>query len=167
MSFFVWVGVLLFNIITGLIVDTFSAIREEADDRADVLENECFVCGLTRAKYDDIGPPSITFDQHSKEDHSLWSYLYFLSYLKRKDPTEYNGVESFVSQMLKAQDLSWVPSRTSFAIQNQAVNPLDQEDDLAAQVGVQIEDKVKDLARALHAVQDQLNTIQDSLSNKV
>jgi hypothetical protein len=49
LSFFVWVGILLFNIITGLMVDTFSALREEAASREDTLTNECFICGFTRS----------------------------------------------------------------------------------------------------------------------
>lgn len=36
LSFFVWIGVLLFNIVTGLMVDTFGALREEAAARIDV-----------------------------------------------------------------------------------------------------------------------------------
>jgi hypothetical protein len=35
--FFVWVGLVLTNIITGLMVDTFSAIREEEAERKEVL----------------------------------------------------------------------------------------------------------------------------------
>lgn len=62
--FFVIVGVFLFNIITGLIVDMFISIREEAASRADQLNNECFVCGFTRTAYDDIGMLSPSFDQH-------------------------------------------------------------------------------------------------------
>jgi len=46
LSFFVLVGVILFNVITGLMVDTFSSLREEAAERADSLSNECFVCGF-------------------------------------------------------------------------------------------------------------------------
>jgi len=45
MTFFVWVGILLFNVITGLIVDTFSRLREEDAKRIDVLANECYICG--------------------------------------------------------------------------------------------------------------------------
>ena len=45
LTFFVWVGILLFNVITGLIVDTFSRLREEDAKRIDVLANECFICG--------------------------------------------------------------------------------------------------------------------------
>ena len=33
LSFFIWVGVLLFNIITGLMVDGFGALREEDNTR--------------------------------------------------------------------------------------------------------------------------------------
>jgi hypothetical protein len=36
LSFFVIVGVLLFNIITGLMVDGFGALRDEANQRAEV-----------------------------------------------------------------------------------------------------------------------------------
>ena len=39
LSFFIWVGILLFNVVTGLIVDTFSLLREEALARDDQLEN--------------------------------------------------------------------------------------------------------------------------------
>ena len=48
LSFFIWVGVLLFNIITGLMVDGFGALREEDNIRNNIMENECFVCGFTR-----------------------------------------------------------------------------------------------------------------------
>jgi hypothetical protein len=42
--------VLLFNIITGLMVDGFGSLREDDNIRTDILENYCFVCGnLLRA----------------------------------------------------------------------------------------------------------------------
>ena len=131
-SFFIWVGVLLFNIITGLIVDTFSSLREEEADRQDVLRNCCFVCGFTRASYDDVGlQGGPSFDQHCHEVHDLWNYVYFYHYLKRKDPTEYNGVESYVAQMLKDQSLAWLPVRTSIVIQDHGAAADDAEDDVA------------------------------------
>ena len=43
LSFFVWVGVLLFNIIAGLMIDTFASLREEAGERADIRDNVVFV----------------------------------------------------------------------------------------------------------------------------
>jgi hypothetical protein len=86
LSFFVWVGVLLFNIITGLMVDGFGALREEDSIRLDILENQCFVCGFTRSGYDDVpnfrGP---TFDFHKAEEHEFWNYVNFYVHLKQKD----------------------------------------------------------------------------------
>ena len=45
--FFVWMGVLLFNVITGLMVDTFGALREESNERESTLSNSCFICGVS------------------------------------------------------------------------------------------------------------------------
>lgn len=47
-TFWIVVGQLLFNVITGLIFDAFSARREKATHREDVLDNSCFVCGFQR-----------------------------------------------------------------------------------------------------------------------
>lgn len=50
----VWVGIILLNVITGLMVDTFSRIREEKNSRLKTLANDCFVCGLVRQNYEDM-----------------------------------------------------------------------------------------------------------------
>jgi hypothetical protein len=73
----VWVGILLFNVITGLIVDTFSSLREEAGKRESVLTDSCFVCGYTKDDYVDLGlpPSSPTFVKHKTDIHDMWNYV--------------------------------------------------------------------------------------------
>ena len=70
MSFFIWVGVLLFNVITGLVVDAFGALRTEGLQRRNILTNQCFICGYSRTQYDDLGMPSTapSFDEHCTEE---------------------------------------------------------------------------------------------------
>jgi hypothetical protein len=136
LTFFVIVGIFLFNIITGLMVDTFSALREEAAARADLLNNECYVCGFTRTAYDDIGMLSPSFDQHKDKAHFIWNYLYFIQYLQQKDQTEFSGVESYVYSMLQAKSQDWLPARTSFAAQNFGIQ---NDEDLAQR---QMEDRL-------------------------
>mmetsp|Transcript_10620 Transcript_10620/g.13902 ORF Transcript_10620/g.13902 Transcript_10620/m.13902 type:complete len:330 (+) Transcript_10620:253-1242(+) len=118
LSFFIWVGMILFNIITGLLVDGFGSLREEDNERRDILENSCFVCGFTRTGYDDIpnfrGP---NFDYHLTDEHNYWSYVHYYVYLKRKNKTEFNGVDTFVWAMLQEGNLGWIPVRNSAAIQ--------------------------------------------------
>ena len=107
------------NIITGLMVDTFSSIREEKQSREDTLLNDCFVCGTLRNTYEDYALPSTApgFDSHLAEDHSLWTYVYYIAYLKKKDPTEDSGIESYVRSQLEFYSLEWIPSRTGFVLE--------------------------------------------------
>jgi hypothetical protein len=117
--FFVWVGIVLMNIITGLMVDTFSSIREEKQSREDILINDCFVCGTLRNTYEDYALSNVapSFDSHLEEDHHLWTYVYYVAYLKKKDPTEDSGIESYVRSQLEYFSLEWIPSRTSFVLE--------------------------------------------------
>jgi hypothetical protein len=129
LSFFVWVGVLLFNIITGLMVDGFGALREEDNERKDILENSCFVCGFTRESYDDLpnfqGP---NFDFHMTEEHNYWSYVEFYVYLKRKNKADLTGVESHAWAMILQGNLAWIPMRNSAALQEHVDNHLDEDE---------------------------------------
>lgn len=45
MAFFIILGVLLFDMVTGIIVDTFVSLREETVEREDTLKNEVFISG--------------------------------------------------------------------------------------------------------------------------
>lgn len=128
LSFFVCVGVLLFNILTGLMVDCFSALREDQESRFAKLRDECFICGYTRSAFDDLGG-DFNFDKHVAKEHNVWLYLYFISYLKAKDPTEFNGVESHVTEKMNRQDLKWVPTRTSWEIENQLFKNSESENE--------------------------------------
>jgi len=120
--FFVWVGLVLFNILTGLMVEFFSSARLKKQAREDQMDTECFVCGLTRPAYEDLtfGPGAASlnsFDVHMHDDHHIWSYVYYIRFLNEKDPTEDSGIESFVREQVSASSLEWIPSRTSFALE--------------------------------------------------
>jgi len=119
--FFIWVGIVLMNIITGLMVDTFSSIREEKEGRADTMENDCFVCGMSRNTYEDFALPTHcpSFDDHLEVDHNIWIYVYYIAYLQSKDETEDSGIESYVRECIASNSLEWVPSRTSHVLEMQ------------------------------------------------
>ena len=46
--FYIIVGILLLNIVTGLMVDSFSALRADAEERATIMSDSCFICSLSR-----------------------------------------------------------------------------------------------------------------------
>ncbi|KAJ8601432.1 hypothetical protein CTAYLR_005917 [Chrysophaeum taylorii] len=131
LSFFIIVVVLLLNLVFGIIIDTFSQLRDIANERKGVLQGRCFVCGVARTSFEDsrrcvhVGnapwyiwsPAPGGFVRHVHYEHNMWAYLLFVEHLARKPPTEYNGVESSVARRLNAGDLSWIPSGDSLILQ--------------------------------------------------
>jgi hypothetical protein len=50
------------------------------------------------------------FDKHTEDDHNMWIYMYFLIHIREiEDKTELNGVESYVWELSKANDVSFFP----------------------------------------------------------
>jgi len=39
----------------------------------------------------------------------MWNYVFFIAYLKSKDPTDYTGIESYIAAKIADSDLSWFP----------------------------------------------------------
>ena len=58
------------------------------------------VAGLERDKFDN---KTVTFEEHIKEEHNMWHYLFFIVLVKVKDSTEYTGPESYVAEMIKVK----------------------------------------------------------------
>jgi|AntAceMinimDraft_5_1070358.scaffolds.fasta_scaffold66798_2 hypothetical protein len=126
----IWLGSILSNIITGLLVDSFGALREARNNRDGVLENQCFMCGLTRENYEDfgLGSSAPNFDAHKNEHHLLWTYIFFLSHLRKKAPTSFTGVESYVFAMATpgtGASLDWIPARSSYDLEARGITGAD------------------------------------------
>lgn len=139
-TFFITVGVLLFNMVTGIIVDTFSSLRAESDEQLKILEGETFVSGLTREKLEEEG---IEFEMVQEGSQHAWNYIFFLYYLRKKDKKQYDGVEKFISDCLLHKDFSWFPHKTCMALERSGSGH-NQGDDIAV-----LTSKVENLQRSV------------------
>lgn len=71
----------------------------------------CPSAGLERDKFDN---KTVTFEEHIKEEHNMWHYLFFIVLVKVKDSTEYTGPESYVAEMIKVnKKTQTLPSTSS------------------------------------------------------
>ncbi|XP_066519930.1 inositol 1,4,5-trisphosphate-gated calcium channel ITPR1 isoform X4 [Hoplias malabaricus] len=111
--FFFLVIIIVLNLIFGVIIDTFADLRSEKQRKEEVLKTTCFICGLERDKFDN---KTVTFEEHIKEEHNLWHYLYFIVLVRVKDSTEYTGPESYVAQMIKEHNLDWFPRMRAMSL---------------------------------------------------
>jgi len=60
MMFFISIVLILMNVLFGIIVDSFGALREEKNFQKEDRVNLCFVCGLKRDMFDRYG--LVSFD---------------------------------------------------------------------------------------------------------
>ncbi|XP_041447205.1 inositol 1,4,5-trisphosphate receptor type 1 S homeolog isoform X5 [Xenopus laevis] len=111
--FFFMVIIIVLNLIFGVIIDTFADLRSEKQKKEEVLKTTCFICGLERDKFDN---KTVTFEEHFKEEHNMWHYLFFIVLVKVKDSTEYTGPESYVAEMIKDRNLDWFPRMRAMSL---------------------------------------------------
>ena len=81
LSFFLILGILLFDMVTGIILDTFGALREEVAERHSILANESFISGLERKEIDEIGE-GLNFDSINEADQRIWDYIFYIIYIR-------------------------------------------------------------------------------------
>jgi hypothetical protein len=99
---------LVFQMVTGLIVDTFSSLRKIQEDLDRDFRNTCFICGLEREVIEKYYLGKDGFNKHL-EDHGVANYFYFIFYLKEKDPNELTGIESYVKELVDKESIGWFP----------------------------------------------------------
>jgi len=97
LAFFIIVTVIGLNVIFGIIVDTFSELRDERYRIVDDMQSVCFICGLPGYDFD---RKSAGFEFHIKNEHNMWGYLLFSIYLSEKNPSEYTAFEGFLLSFL-------------------------------------------------------------------
>lgn len=111
---FLIVNIIFLNMIMGVIIDTFAELRDEKNSTDQKKRNECFLCSISRGSLD---KEAEGFEEHTRNVHFLWDYLYFVYYLKMKSVTEYNGMEMNVHEKIQAGDISWLPIQRTLAIE--------------------------------------------------
>eukprot|EP00622_Pseudochattonella_farcimen_P001912 FR736729.1.p1 GENE.FR736729.1~~FR736729.1.p1 ORF type:complete len:158 (+),score=42.33 FR736729.1:2-475(+) len=111
--FFLVVGVVPFDIVTGIILDKFGELREDSAARADYFSSTAFISGIENSAYEEVDS-SFKFDVLNEEDQNRWAYVYFLAHLAKKGRAEYNGAETMVFKAIEENDTSWMPSNKSY-----------------------------------------------------
>ncbi|KAL9647381.1 hypothetical protein ABK040_011745 [Willaertia magna] len=89
--------IILLDVLFGLVLDSFSARREESNKKEKEIKEKCFICNNEKTRFDIHANQGITFEKHIKEEHYMWNYVYFLIYLTEKPNDEYTGIEQYIA----------------------------------------------------------------------
>lgn len=78
-------------------------------------------------------------------------YLYFMYVLLRKDPTEFNGLDSYIFEKMVTDDVSWIPLKNSLSLKKLETEKDDMEDKFKL-IGEELEQIEATYARLLSRI---------------
>lgn len=106
----IFFGIMFSNIISGIMLDAFSSLRDMTNELEKDKKNKCYICEIDR---ETLEKRRIPFSEHINGKHFLWNYVFFIYYLDNKDPTEYSGLEYLITNEYNRSDeemqINWVP----------------------------------------------------------
>lgn len=124
-SFFLIVKIILYNILFGIIIDTFAQLREQKNFMDRDKKNICFICSLDRFIFDKESEGGFT--RHISKDHNLWQYVYYIVHLQSKDSSEFTGIESYVASLYQFANISWLPRTRALCLNTSHEDEEDEE----------------------------------------
>jgi len=74
------------------------------------------------------------FENHVDIEHNIWHYLYFMYGLRLKEQTDYNGIESYISELIRQEDIRWFPILRAQSLVNDEQKQKDKDKKLLEKV---------------------------------
>lgn len=106
MIFYITVILLLMNMINGVIVSTFSQIREESNDKEEDINNKCFICSIDRVEFE---KRNIPYDDHIMKEHKIKNYINFLVNIKLMSEKSMDYNQFYINECIKNFDVACFP----------------------------------------------------------
>jgi inositol 1,4,5-triphosphate receptor type 3 len=104
--FYITVILLLLNMINGVIVSTFSQIRETSSQKEEDIEERCFICNKEKK---DFEKKKIDFSNHCETEHNLYDYIMFFVMLKRIEEKDLDSDQTYINEKLDEKDIAFFP----------------------------------------------------------
>lgn len=106
--FMIIIIMLVLQMLSGIIIDNFSALREKQQRIIDDMNNICFICGLHRNDLNKLYGNEEGYLEHVKLDHYYWNYLFLIINLTKKKYL--SGLDYFIFNNYINDSYSWIPN---------------------------------------------------------
>ena len=113
MVIFILVSLVLYNIITGIIVDSFQKLKDQESEENEMKENTCYICSLHREKFEKKG---IKFENHTEQEHNIINYFNYIYKVEETDESELNSLDYQVMQSIKNKRTDFFPMKTCLSL---------------------------------------------------
>ena len=113
--FYFIIILIVLNIINGIIVDTFQALREQNNQIDEEKTNVCFICSLHRSNFEIKG---IDFDYHQQHEHNIDNYFKYILKIKKTDEHDLNSIDFQVFNSIKQHKIEFFPIKKAKSLEN-------------------------------------------------
>eukprot|EP00004_Rigifila_ramosa_P007532 TRINITY_DN1851_c0_g1_i3.p1 TRINITY_DN1851_c0_g1~~TRINITY_DN1851_c0_g1_i3.p1 ORF type:complete len:2531 (+),score=660.03 TRINITY_DN1851_c0_g1_i3:1073-7594(+) len=148
-SFFIFVIIILLNMIFGIILDTFGQLRDQKSEVENDIQSKCFICSIDNYTFQRHTQKG--FEHHIEHEHNIWAYLFFFMHLREKDHTEFTGQETYVHEMIESNKLGFFPVNKAISLEKS-----ETEEDLSDQMA-KLSEAVESVAKRLIAIEGRLS----------
>ncbi|XP_055891550.1 inositol 1,4,5-trisphosphate receptor type 1-like isoform X4 [Biomphalaria glabrata] len=131
-SFFIFITTIGLNIIFGIIVDTFSELRDLKWTAESDMRDTCFICSRNSYDFEHHGKG---FDHHVRFEHNMWSYIFFFIHLNGTKVNDYTALEMYVFKLLGKENYDFFPLDRALSLASMGKDATETKlDDLLGQV---------------------------------
>jgi hypothetical protein len=113
--FYFIIILIVLNIINGIIVDTFQALREQNNQIDEEKTNVCFICSLHRSNFEIKG---IDFDYHQQHEHNIDNYFKYILKIRKTDEHDLNSIDFQVFNSIKQHKIEFFPIKKAKSLEN-------------------------------------------------
>ena len=106
-SYFLICIIIMIDLVFGIILGTFSDMREKERKHDSDKINNCFVCHINR---ETVEKRKEDFKYHRDKKHNLWNYVHYMIFLKFSEIHELNAMNSFARHNLDLKNICFLPS---------------------------------------------------------
>ena len=106
-SYFLICIIIMIDLVFGIILGTFSDMREKERKHDSDKINNCFVCHINR---ETVEKRKEDFKYHRDKKHYLWNYVNYMIFLKFSEIHELNAMNSFARHNLDLKNICFLPS---------------------------------------------------------
>ncbi|XP_077987360.1 inositol 1,4,5-trisphosphate-gated calcium channel ITPR1-like [Glandiceps talaboti] len=115
-TFYILIITIGLNIIFGIIVDTFSELRDAKWRTDEDMRTLCFICSRNAYDFEHHGKG---FRHHVKFEHNMWAYLFFFIHLDDTRLNDYTAIELYVHRYLKEENYDFFPLNRALCLSNE------------------------------------------------
>jgi len=116
LTFFIFINIIVLNIVFGIIIDTFGEMRDASYEQEDKFKNICIICSNQRTDIEEMG---LSFQEHILDHHDFWLYPQFIKYIQEKDQLELSADEVYVFNDINAKKVDWIPNKKSLFLEQE------------------------------------------------